>query len=208
MRINNAFVEDVSCSNNSTGYIIVSYAVPEGNNTLSIQNIQLNINRNTTILNSFGQRMCSCCIQRGMWVNVAFSSRMTMSIPPQAAAFWVAVQRNPQFPLPPLRPIPPQRPMPPQRPLPPLRPQRPSSETTGRIVLIDFDNNYIITEDPNDRNNQTRFLITNSTSITNRFGAPIRLRNLQPGQMVRITHSNMQTLSIPPQTTAFHIQVI
>ena len=91
MRINNGFVEDVSCFNNARGQILVSYAVRERNNITSIQDIQLNINRGTVILNSFGQRMCLCCIQAGSWVNATFSARMTRSIPPQANAFLVTV---------------------------------------------------------------------------------------------------------------------
>ena len=70
MRINNAFVEEASCVNNSVGNILISYSVPERNRPDSIQYIRLNLNRNTVILNSFGQSMCICCIQRGMWVNV------------------------------------------------------------------------------------------------------------------------------------------
>lgn len=187
-RINNAFVEEVSCFNNSTGYILISYAVPERNNTTSIQTLRLNILRNTTILNSFGQNMCVCCLQRGMWVNVVFSSRMTKSFPPQSNAFLIVVRMTPQRP--------------------PSPPQRPSSVTTGRIVLIDFDNNYLITANPNNINDQTRFNIADTTTFTNRFGAPLRFRDLQPGQIVRITHANIQTPSIPPQTTAFNIQLL
>ena len=181
MRINTGFVEDVSCFNNARGQILVSYVVRERNNITSIQDIQLNINRGTVILNSFGQRMCLCCIQAGSWVNATFSARMTRSIPPQANAFLVTVLRSP----------------------------RPSSSVTiGRIIMIDFDNNFLITEDPDNSDNQMKFIITNSTSFTSRFGAPIRFSSLWPGQMVRITHANFQTPSIPPQTTAFNVQLI
>lgn len=181
MRINNGFVEDVSCSNNARGQILVSYAVQERNNITSIQDIQLNIGRGTVILNSFGQRMCLCCIQAGSWVNATFSARMTRSIPPQANAFLVTVLRSP----------------------------RPSSSVTiGRIIMIDFDNNFLITEDPDNSDNQMKFIITNTTSFTSRFGAPIRFSLLWPGQMVRITHANFQTPSILPQTTAFNVQLI
>lgn len=181
MRINNAFVEEVSCFNNFGGYILVSYAVQERNDITSVQNIRLNLNRGTIVLNAFGQRMCLCCIQEGTWVNVVFSSRITRSIPPQSNAFFVSVQRN----------------------------RRPATSiTTGRITLIDFDNNFLYTEDPNNINNQTKFIISNMTSFTNRFGNSIRFSTLRPGQMVRITHADFQTASIPPQTTAFHVQVI
>ena len=112
LRINNAFVEEASCTDNSNGFILVSYAVREGNNT-SIQILRLNLNRNTSILTSFGQKMCICCLQRGMWVNVVFSSAMTMSIPPQSNALLVVVQGN--F-LPPWPPQPPRPPRPSQPP--------------------------------------------------------------------------------------------
>lgn len=72
--------------------------------------------------------------------------------------------------------------------------------------MVDFDNRFFMTENPNNRNDQTRFNVTNDTTFTNRFGAPMRFSNLQPGQMVRVTHANFQTLSIPPQTTAFSVQ--
>lgn len=210
MRINNAFVEEVSCFNNNWGSILVSYSVPERN--FSIETIRLNINRGTIVLNSFGQRMCICCIQRGMWVNVIFSSRMTMSIPPQSVAISVVVQRTPQrppFPQPPQPPRPP-FPQPPQPPLPPLPPLPPpqSSVTTGRIVSIDFNNRVIVTENPNNRGDQTRFILTEATTFTNRFGIPISFDNLRRGQVVTITHANFQTPSFPPQTTAFNVQLL
>lgn len=190
MRINNAFVEEASCVNNSVGNILISYSVPERNRPDSIQYIRLNLSRNTIILNSFGQRMCICCLRRGMRVNVIFSSRMTRSIPPQSNAVSVIVQRIS---------------MPPR---PPLPPQRPFSETTGRIILIDFDNNYIITENPRNINSQNRFLITDATTFTNRSGAMIRFRDLRTGDLIRVTHANFQTPTVIPQTPALHIQLI
>ena len=211
MRINNAFVEEASCTNNSNGSILISYQEPGSNNITTIQNLRLNINRNTTVLNSFGQNMCICCLQRGMRVNVIAESRTTRSIPPQSNALFIMVQsgfpsRPPVQPQPPRPPFPPQPPRPPFPPQPPRPPQQPSSTTTGRIVQIDFNNNYVLTANPNNISDQTRFNVTNSTTFTNRFGAPIRFRSLRPGQMVRVTHANFSTLSIPPQTTAFNIQ--
>ena len=206
MRINNALVESVSCSNNFNGSALVSYTDP---NSRSRQTIRLNINRNTTVLNAFGQNMCACCLQRGMRINVIADSRTTRSIPPQTNALFIMVlsssQPAPQPPRPPFPPQPPMPPFPPQPPRPPFPPQRPST-TTGRIIMIDFDNRYFMTANPNNISDQIRFNVTNDTTFTNRFGAPIRFRNLQNGQMVRVTHANFQTLSIPPQTTAFSVQ--
>lgn len=181
IRIDNALVEDVSYSNRGTGYILVSYAVPESNQMVSIQTLRLNINRNTVILNSFGQSMCLCNIHAGMWINAVFSSAMTRSIPPQSNAFLITVRRGIQA---------------------------PADTSIGRVAFVDTENNFLYTGNPFNINSQTRYVITNNTTIVDRNGNPIRLRALRPGQMVRIVHANFQTASIPPQTTAFHIQLM
>lgn len=122
--INNALIEEVSCSNDFFSEILISYAVRENNNT-SIQTIRLKLNQRTLVLDESGQSICLCCLRPGMWINVIISSQMTRSNPPQANAFLVAIQRSPQSSMPPHRPTPP--PMPPQRPTPPpMPPQRPT----------------------------------------------------------------------------------
>ena len=184
LRINNAFVEEVSFSGRNTGFIIVSYSVPRPNGITTIESLRLNVGNNTLILNAFGLPACFCDIRQGMWVNVTFSQRMTRSIPPQANAFLIAVRR----PAPPPPPV--------------------NTTTNDRIVRVDANNNVLYTGVPNDINRQRRFIITNSTVIQNRNGIPVSLRTLRPGQMVRIAHANFQTASIPPQTTAFHIQLL
>lgn len=182
MRIDNAFVEESSCMNDFNGYLVVSYSVRGANQATSIQTIRLNVSRNTVILNSSGQRTSLCRIRKGSWVNVAFSSLMTRSIPPQSNALLIMVQRPSQN----------------------LAP----TVTTGRVASVDPANNFLYTGNPNNINSQTRFAITNSTAITNSSGRQVGIRALRPGQMVRITHANFQTASIPPQTTAFHIQIL
>ncbi len=186
MRINNGFVEEVFCFDNSSGYMIVSYSVPHDGNGSSIQNIRLNLGRDTTILNATGQNVCICCLQAGMWVDVAFSSRMTRSSPPQASAFWVDIRQSAIF----------------------WPPQQQFDITTGRIVLVDFSGSFFITQQPSDPDGQTRFMVTNATTFTNRFNIPIGFNALEPGQMARITHANFMTASIPPQTTAFNVHLL
>lgn len=183
LRIDNALVEDIFCRNNSTGNLIISYSAPEANQLISIQTIQLNINSNTTIIDSFGRNVNLCSIQTGMWVNAIFSSRITGSLPPQSNAFIIIVKRQPQ-------------------------PQPMPSVTTDRIASVDTRNNFIYTGNPNNLNSQIRFVLSNSTPIKDRFGNPISIRVLRPGQMVRITHASFMTASIPPQTTAYSIQLL
>lgn len=181
MRIDNALVEEVFCYDNSVGHILISYAVRDADQVTSIQTLRLNTGRNTVILNMFGRRINACQLRKGMWINAVFSSRMTRSIPPQANAFLIIVKRNP-------------------------RPQ--NNTTDGRIASVDPRNRFLITGNPDDINSQIRYTISDDTVILNRFGNPIPLRVLRPGQMVRITHADFQTASIPPQTAAYRIQII
>ena len=181
MRIDNALVEEVFCYDNSVGHILISYAVRDADQVTSIQTLRLNTGRNTVILNMFGSRINACQLRKGMWINAVFSSRMTRSIPPQANAFLIIVKRNP-------------------------RPQ--NNTTDGRIASVDPRNRFLITGNPDDINSQIRYTISDDTVILNRFGNPIPLRALRPGQMVRITHADFQTASIPPQTAAYRIQII
>ena len=181
MRIDNALVEEVFCYDNSVGHILISYAVRDADQVTSIQTLRLNTGRNTVILNMFGRRINACQLRKGMWINAVFSSRMTRSIPPQANAFLIIVKRNP-------------------------RPQ--NNTTDGRIASVDPRNRFLITGNPDDINSQIRYTISDDTVILNRFGNPIPLRALRPGQMVRITLADFQTASIPPQTAAYRIQII
>jgi hypothetical protein len=181
MRIDNGLIENVSVTNCSSGFFIVSYAVPRPNRMTSIETIQLNVTRNTAIINSRGLPISFCDLRQGMWVDTLFSPVMTRSIPPQSNAFFVAARREPHATL---------------------------SVTTARIALVDQKNSFIYTGQLNNINSLVRYNVTRQTSILDRNGNPASLRSLRPGQMVRITHASFKTLSIPPQTTAYHIQMI
>lgn len=182
MRINNALVEDVFTSNNVTGFIIISYADRAPNQRNNIQTVRLNITRNTVLLNAFGRNMCICDIRVGMFIDAVFSSFMTRSIPPQTNAFLVIARRNIQPPS--------------------------NNITTARIARIDAANGFIYTGNRNDINSQTRFTVSEATTITDQIGRLVDFNALRPGQNVRITHANFMTASIPPQTAAFHIQIL
>lgn len=182
MRIDNALVEEVSCQNRNNGYMIVSYAIPQNDGSVSIENLRLNLNRNTVVLNAYGRNICACCVQKGMWINVVFSSRLTRSIPPQSNAYFVTVQQSPQ---------------------PGLRHQH-RSDCLYRPGKCDSS----IPETINNINSQTRYVDTDDTVILDEFGNPAPLERLGPGELVQITHADFQTASIPPQTTAYQIQVL
>ena len=181
MRINNGVVEESFCSEDSGNYIVVSYSEPGPGGSSSVQRIRLNLNPNTVILNVNRQRMCLCCIREGSRIDAVFSARMTRSIPPQSNAFLIIVSSNPGAPV---------------------------STTTARIASIDRNNNFIYTGNPNDSSKQTRFVMTDTTSVVDQNGRFVGIDALQPGQLVTITHANFQTASIPPQTTAFDVRIL
>lgn len=133
-QITNAFVEEVNAfSNTSTGYIIVSYAASPGQQSDNIQMLRLNINRNTVILDSSGQVISLSEIRPQTWINAVFSSAMTRSIPPQANAFLIMVQKR--------------------------HPQIEIATSIGRIASIDAANGFLYTGNPNDINSQVRYVV-------------------------------------------------
>lgn len=181
MQVNNALVEEVFLRTNNTGHILVSYMDSNPNAARPIRYLRLNVGNNTAILNLTGRNTCLCDIRRGMWIDAIVSPNFTFSIPPQANAFLILVRRNP----------------------------RPSPNiTTGRILSVNPAIQSFLIGTPGDRNRQTRFNVTNNTRIRDRFGNPIRLAALRPGDTVRVIHADFMTASIPPQTTAFYVQVI
>ena len=185
-RVHNALVEEVSvASDGRTGFLLISYAVMSPQDMTHIELLRLNVGRNTAITHQFGRPVCLCQISSGMWIDAEFSPAMTRSIPPQTNAFRIVVRQSAQNPAPP-----------------------PSPTTTDRIVSIDTQNSFLITGSPNDINRQTRFVVTDKTVILDRNGRRILLRSLRPGQWIIVTHANFMTASIPPQTTAFRIQVL
>lgn len=180
LRIENALVEDVFTSNSRTGHVLVSYAAPGRNEMINIELLQLNVDWATILVNQFGDSISLCTVRRGMWVDADFSAAMTRSIPPQTNAFRiVAFLQMPAY-----------------------------RVTTDRIVSVDVVNGFLNTGNPDDGTDQMRFVVSRATEILDRNNNPIRFSSLQPGQLVRVEHANFQTASIPPQSTAYRIQLV
>lgn len=184
-RINNALIEEGFTDDGRTGYLLVSYAATGPNDITHIEQLRLNVGNNTVVADSFGRRVSLSQIYPGMWADVEFSPAMTRSIPPQANAFRVVVRQNRQNQAPASRPV-----------------------TRGQIVDVDTQNSFLITGNQNDVNHQIRFVVTDETVILGRNGNRISMQALRPGQWVRVTHADFMAMSIPPQTTAFRIQVL
>lgn len=181
MRVDNALVEEVTDSGRGSGSILISYAIRGARCLTSIEVLQLNVSGNTLITNPSGRPMRLRDIRKGMWIDALFSPVMTRSLPPQSKAFFIMVRRQVHERV---------------------------DVTTDRIASVDFRNGFLYTGTPGNLNRQMRFVITDHTVILDRNGSHISLRSLRPGQKVRITHANFQTASIPPQTTAFLVQLL
>lgn len=180
LRIENALVEDVFTSNSRTGYVLVSYAAPGRNEMINIELLQLNVDWDTILVNQFGDSISLCTVRKGMWINAEFSAAMTRSIPPQTKAFRiVAFVQMPAY-----------------------------RTTTDWIVSVDVANGFLVTGNPDDEMDQIRFVVSRATEILDQNNNPIRFSALQPGQLVRVEHANFQTASIPPQSTAYRIQLV
>jgi hypothetical protein len=174
-----ALIESIS-TNNSTGYVTIAYGVMGEFDMIPMEVVTLIVTPNTIIREQFGQHLTLEDLSEGMTIDAIFSSIMTRSFPPQSNAYSIIVKN----------------------------PEMPHTIRIDRILCIEPDNNFLYTGDPNNVLNQMRFVVTDATIILDRDGNKIQLNHLRPGQMVRVDHANFQTASIPPQTTAFFIQVI
>jgi predicted RNA-binding protein len=144
------------------------------------QVVILTVDGETVIRDAFGSPMSLRDLRQGMVVDAEFSAIMTRSMPPQSRAFRITVIDSIEE----------------------------SSVTEGRVLDIDLNNRFLYTGNPNDIYSQIRFVITDSTVIRDRRGRQIRLRDLRVGDFVRVVHATFMTMSIPPQTTAYEVEVL
>ena len=184
INVNDAIIEEIN-HNNRSSYVTISYGVLGDFNIINMELVVLIVDRNTIIRNRRGRRINVRDLRVGNVVDASFSAAMTRSMPPQSRAFSITVVRENVNPLPNFPNI-----------------------VEDRVIEVDTDFNFLLTGNPNDMMSQTRFVVDNSTEIYDRRGNRIRLRNLRPGQMVRVEHADFMTMSIPPQTTAFKIWVL
>ncbi len=181
MRVRDAKIEEIFRDRNA-GYVTISYGVIGEFNIINIEVITLLVGQNTVIQNERGQELLLRDLEEGMSVDAEFSSAMTASIPPQARAYRITVLREDT--------------------------NWDTNVKVDRIMEVDAANRYFITGNPRDINNQIRFNVAPETILLDRRGNRIMLSDLRPGQMVRVEHASFMTFSIPPQTTAYVVQVL
>ena len=186
INVENAVIEEITQDNMLT-YITISYGILDGFNTINMTLVKLVVSEKTLIRNKQGNYISPRELRVGSVINASFSARMTRSIPPQSTAFLITVVRDrakshpgPDF----------------------------SNIVQDRIMEIDRNNNFILTGNPRDMMSQIRFVVNNRTEIFNRRGNRLGLKDLRPGQMIRVDHADFMTMSIPPQTVAYRILVL
>lgn len=177
-RIDNGFIEDIVTSQQAN-LLTVSYPVPQRNNMIKMEVIVLVVSAQTIIQDHRGNRMRFSQLRVGMRIDAKVSSRRTMSIPPQAQAYQIIVRNQRQE----------------------------FRVTQGRILGLDVRNQRITVGDISDPMSVIQFEITPDTIIRNRRGALIELGALNVGNTVRVEHATFQTMSIPPQSIAFVVEV-
>ena len=178
IRVFSALVEEVSRDRGTT-FVTISYRNCDGCAAPS-DTVRLVVSRDTDIFNEQGQRIRAGELERGMTVDASFSSAMTRSIPPQAQAFFIRITAR-----------------------------APRTEiTTGRIAQVNPRGHFLLVMRNQTPASAIQFHINQDTAILDVFGRRTNLSALRPGFRVRVEHAPFMTASIPPQTTAFVVQII
>ncbi len=183
IHVENALIEEVAASNGRSGYILISFEVNDENDMSNMQEVRLNVGNNTIIIDEEGTSLNLNNLNEGMRIDADFSAMMTRSIPPQSNAYRIVVLQEEME-------------------------EVSAYITTDRVVSVDVDNNFLLTGNPYDMNDQMVFTISDETVLLDQNNNPISLEDIQPGQMVEVEHAIFQTLSIPPQTPAYVVQVL
>lgn len=163
---------------------IYGLAENQGNGFVTVTTNQdrtviLIVTPNTVLRNQYLQSISFGDLTVGMNVMAAFSTRMTYSQPPQAVAYSMIAFVEPPF-----------------------------MVSTGIVSRVNTRTGQLTTGVWNNINRQMIYNVNNETEIFNRRHQRITLSQIRPGSIVRIEHAVTQTASIPPQTTAFRIDVI
>jgi hypothetical protein len=180
LHVDSAIIEEVVVDTARTGYLLITVGESDENNIIYMQEIRLNIGKNTIIIDENGISLNMDDLNEGMRIDADFSSAMTRSIPPQSSAYRIVV----------------------------LQEETAVNITTDRVVSVDTNNGFLLTGNPYDMYDQMIFTISDQTVILDQDNDTIPLEDIQPGQLVRVEHAMFQTLSIPPQSPAYRVQVL
>lgn len=174
----NAVIENISLDHTNS-FVTISY--DECVRCVNRRNrVTLIVDDNTQIIDQWGNTVTANRLQRGMNINASFSSVMTKSIPPQSRAFTIQLLDNASS----------------------------YNTTVGRIANINHADNFMTIITDSGVSPIIRFNIAPDAVVLTPAGRKTGLSSLTPGMRVKITHATFMTLSIPPQTTAYRIQIL
>lgn len=179
LHVENALIEEVATDTKRRGHILISYPVSDNNNKVYMQVVRLNVGNDTIIIDEKGMILNLHDLKKGIRIDADISSAMTRSIPPQTYAYRIVL----------------------------LHEEASTIIKTDRVVSVDIDNKFLLTGNPYDIYDQFIFTISSQTDILDRNNNRIPLEAIQPGQLVQVEHAIFQTLSIPPQSPAYSVQV-
>jgi len=175
--ISNGRIDAISYDN-ATAYITVSYS-----DCITCQRVQQTIrlvaDNRTRIFDENGRPIPVTALRTCMTIDASFSSAATRSIPPQTAAYMIRIVRR----------------------------NRIAMTTTGLITDINRQNRSFITISNGNPVSVTQFNVPESALIFDRFGRPTDFNALRQGMRVTVRHASFMTPSIPPQTTAYEVQI-
>lgn len=177
--IRNAVVQNITYTRNNAN-VYIAYNDTESDCPCEEKLLSLIVNRRTKILDENGDYMSVSELQRGMTINATISPEMTKSIPPQSIAYRIQVQNRPMA----------------------------QNVAITRILNVDAKRQYILTMSNHNPSSIIQFMVSPNTIILDATGNQIGLDQLTPGMRVSIAHAAFMTASIPPQTTAFVIQIL
>lgn len=186
IHISNGKIEEISSEGRNTLITVVYRPGREErmeeprNQPRNEQRVRLVVEPRTIIVDSNGAFVPTNSLSVGMTINAAISSAMTRSIPPQATAYLIEIARRQQM----------------------------ENTIIGRILEIDRNNRSFTTISDRDLSSVIRFQVPENAIILNRAGGTMNFSGLSAGMRVRVRHANFMTASIPPQTTAFEIQIL
>lgn len=177
IRVSDAIIQLVTFDRD-TAFVTIAYTECVNCNTPELI-VTLVVTPDTVIEDESGNPISAYELHSGMMVSAAFSSAMTRSIPPQSAAYQIRI----------------------------IKRSGTGNTTTSRIISLNTRNQFILTMNDNDPSSIIRFNVSPNTIILDTAGRQIPFSRLVAGLKVNIQHAAFLTASIPPQTTAFVIQI-
>lgn len=177
IRVSDAIIQLITFDRDNA-FITIAYTECTNCNTPELI-VTLVATPDTVIEDESGEPMSASDLHSGMTVSAIFSSAMTRSIPPQAVAFQIRL----------------------------IKRSGTGDMTTSRIISLNTRNQFILTMNDNDPASIIRFNVSPNTIILDTAGRQIPFSRLVAGLKVNVQHAAFLTASIPPQTTAFVIQI-